>query len=51
MITALDDAISKFERKGVDHYLRNYIETVISMAFFKVPPFKKKFLACLENHV
>jgi hypothetical protein len=49
LLTALDDAISKFQRKGVEIYLRNYIETVIATCFFKVPEFRYSFLECVKK--
>jgi len=48
-LTALDDAISKFQRKGVEMYLRNYIETVIATCFFKVPEFREAFLESVKK--
>lgn len=48
-MTALDDAISKFQRKGVEMYLRNYIETVIATCFFKVPEFREAFLESVKK--
>ena len=48
-MTALDDAISKFQRKGVEIYLRNYIETVIATCYFKVPEFRDAFLESVEK--
>jgi hypothetical protein len=41
--------LTKFQRKGVEHYLRNYIETVISSAYFKVPDFRDRFIDCLKR--
>jgi hypothetical protein len=29
--------------------MRNYLETVISTAYFKVPEFRQKFLECLHK--
>lgn len=48
-MTALDDSISKFQRKGVEMYLRNYIETVIATCFFKVPEFRETFLESVKK--
>jgi 3-dehydroquinate dehydratase len=49
LLTALQDSISKFQRKGVELYLRNYLETVIANAYFKVPLFRHAFLECLTK--
>lgn len=40
----LEDAITKFCRKGVELYLRNYIEKFISTALFRIPNFRKIFV-------
>jgi hypothetical protein len=44
LLTLVDDAVNKFCRKGVDVYLRNYIEKFISIGFFRLPPFRKMFV-------
>lgn len=33
--------------KGVDFYKRNFVETIISVSFFRVPEFRKKFLTII----
>ena len=47
MFSTLDDAINKFTRKGVEMYLRAYIEKFISVALFRIPPFRKAFVECI----
>jgi hypothetical protein len=47
LYSALDDCTSKFQRKGVELYLRNYIERFLSIAYFRVPEFRKKFIECV----
>ena len=49
LLTALDDAIQKFQRKGVEMYLRNYIETTIVTCYLKVPDFREAFLDCVKK--
>ena len=48
LLTGLDDSICKFQRNEVEHYLRSYLETVISVSYFKVPEFREKFLESLS---
>eukprot|EP00347_Sterkiella_histriomuscorum_P020965 403335778 len=43
----LEDAITKFSRKGVELYLRNYIEKFISIALFRIPKFRHSFVECI----
>ena len=45
----LDDCLTKFTRKDVEHYLRSYLEICISVAFFRVPRFQKIFLSCIKS--
>jgi hypothetical protein len=47
LYSALDDCVGKFQRKGVELYLRNYIEKFISIAYFRVPEFRKHFIECI----
>ena len=44
LYTLVDDALSKFCRKGVEVYLRNYVEKFISIGFFRIPSFRKMFI-------
>lgn len=44
MFTLVDDAVNKFCRKGVEVYLRNYVEKFISIGFFRIPSFRKAFV-------
>ncbi len=43
----MEDAITKFSRKGVELYLRAYIEKCISFALFRVPEFRTEFVDCI----
>jgi hypothetical protein len=36
--------VNKFCKKGVEVYLRNYIEKFISIGFFRIPSFRKVFI-------
>ncbi len=47
MFSTLEDAITKFSRKGVELYLRTYIEKFISTALFRIPDFRKAFIDCI----
>lgn len=55
MLQVLADCLERFCRKDIDPFLRSYIETVISLAFFRLPFFNKIFLNCffedVENEV
>jgi len=42
--STLEDAITKFCRKGVEMYLRNYIEKFIGTALFRIPLFRQTFI-------
>jgi hypothetical protein len=44
MYNCLDDCVKMLARKGTEIYVRKYLETVISSAYFKVPEFREKFL-------
>lgn len=45
--STLDDAISKFCRKGIESYLKTYVEHILSIAYFRIPKFRKTFLECI----
>jgi hypothetical protein len=51
IFTCLEDCLNKFCRKDVEPSVRSYIETVISISFFKVPFFNEMFLECLEDDI
>ena len=40
----LEDALTKFVRKGLEPYLRSYVESILSTAYFRVPKFRALFL-------
>ena len=44
LFSLVDDAVNKFCRKGVEVYLRNYVEKFISIGFFRIPAFRKVFI-------
>lgn len=33
--------------KGVDYYMRSFVEVVISVSYFRVPEFREKFLGII----
>ena len=51
MLQALEDCLNKFCRKDVDPFLRSYLETVISLSYFRVPVFNQMFIECLEMDI
>ena len=44
---ALEDALTKFCRKGIEPYLKNFVEQFLSTAYFRIPKFRKVFLECI----
>lgn len=49
MLQVLEDALNRFYRRDVEPYLRSYLETVISLSFFRLPFFNEMFLECIEE--
>jgi hypothetical protein len=47
LYSTLEDAINKFCRKGIEMYLRTYIERFFSIALFRIPDFRKIFIECI----
>ena len=39
--------IDKLNTKGVDVYKRSFVETIISVSYFRVPEFREKFLGII----
>ena len=40
----MGQGLEKLNNKGVDAYKRNFVEIVISIAYFRVPEFRDRFL-------
>lgn len=47
MYKTLEDVLTKFCRRGLEQYLKAYIGNFISIAFFRIPAFRKSFIECI----
>ena len=48
-LKALELGIEKLNMKGVDVYKRTFVEIIISVSYFRVPQFRKRFLEIIRE--
>ena len=49
LVKALEYGLEKLNRKGIEFYKKEFVEIFLSVAFFRIPSFRKVFLNCLEE--
>ena len=42
-----EDCITKFLRKGIEPFLKEYVESFLAVAFFRIPQFRNRFIKCI----
>ena len=42
-----EDCITKFLRKGIEPFLKIYVETFLGLAYFRIPKFRDTFIKCI----
>ncbi len=43
----VEDSVIKFCKKGIETYIKTYVENFISLAYFRIPKFRKVFNDCI----